>query len=67
MKDLNDVKWGWVKDPPDSRDFSARRFVYAELPLPSEYTVYPGTIVYDQGSRPACVGFACAGVKTDEE
>lgn len=58
---------GWIPDKPDERDFQARKFVYAALPLPSNYFVYPNTYIYDQGSHPACVGFACAGAKTDEE
>jgi hypothetical protein len=67
MKDLNQLKWGWIKDQPDARDFQAKRFVYAELPVPTNYFVNPNTPVYNQGSHPACVGYSCAGVKTDEE
>lgn len=62
-----DIHWGWVKDPRDSRDFPARRLVVTEMPLPSRYFVNPDTVIYDQGSEPACVGYAGAGVKTDEE
>lgn len=67
MKQLSDIKWGWVKDQVDSRDFLAKRFIVSEFPLPSTYMVYPGTIIYNQGTHPACSGFASAGVKTDEE
>lgn len=67
MTQLRDIKWGWQKDHPDSRDFSAKKFIVATFPLPSTYLVYPNTIIYDQGSYPACAGYASAGVKTDEE
>ncbi len=67
MKDLREVKWGWKKDPVDDRDFPAHLLIYAEMPLPSNYFVYPGTPIYNQGNQPACVGYSCAGVKSDEE
>lgn len=65
--DLNKVQWGWEKDPEDPRDFPAERLVFAALPLPASYYVWPDTPIYDQGSSPSCVGFSCAGVKSDEE
>src|SRR4030042_5460809 len=58
---------GWIKDPLDIRDFSAGRLIFAEVPVPSNYFVHPDTPVYNQGMQPACVGYACAGVKSDEE
>lgn len=64
---INKYPSGWVKDKPDRRDFPARKFVYAEVPLPTNYFVYPNTNIYNQGQEPACVGYSCAGVKTDEE
>lgn len=67
MKDLSLVKFGWVKDQPDPRDFAATKFVYTLLPVPANYFVNPDTPVYNQGSSPACVGYSCAGVKSDEE
>jgi len=67
MKTLEEIKFGWLKDPVDSRDFPARSLVYAALPLPKTYWCNPNTPVYNQGSTPSCVGYASAGVKTDEE
>jgi hypothetical protein len=67
MKSLNEINWGWKKDKVDPRDFSAKKLVFAELPVPPVYFVNPNTPIYNQGSRPACVGYAAAGVKTDEE
>ena len=68
MKDISEVKMGgWVKDREDPRDFPAVRLVFAEMPLPANYFINPNTPVYNQGSHPACVGYACAGIKSDEE
>jgi hypothetical protein len=67
MKDLSVVKWGWEKDPEDKRDFPASKLVFAEMPLPTNFFVWPDTPIYNQGSKPACVGYSCAGVKSDEE
>jgi hypothetical protein len=67
MRSLSEVKWGWLKDPVDKRDFPATKLIFTEMPLPSNYFVNPNTPVYNQGSHPACVGFSCAGVKSDEE
>jgi hypothetical protein len=64
---LTDIKWGWEKDRPDARDFSAVKLVYTQLPTPPSYFVNPNQPIYNQKSHPACVGFASAGVKTDEE
>jgi hypothetical protein len=64
---IDDIRWGWRKDPPDARDFAARRLIVMEMPLPRRYFVYPETIIYDQGSSPSCVGWSAAGIKTDEE
>lgn len=64
---IDDIRWGWIKDPSDPRDFPAKKLVYAELPLPSKYTCNPVAPIYNQGSNPSCVGHACAGVKSDEE
>lgn len=64
---LESIQWGWRKDPEDLRDFQAKRLIYAEMPLPSTYWCNPNTPVYNQGSRPACVGYAGAGVKSDQE
>ena len=61
------IKWGWVKDKEDSRDYPATRLIVKPVVLPKEYIVNPNTIIYDQNGLPACVGFATAGVKTDEE
>ena len=65
--DVANVRFGWRKDWEDKRDFSARRFIVAEFPLPKTYRVNPSTFIYNQGMHPACVGYASAGVKTDEE
>ena len=68
MKDLSEITMnGWLKDSRDERDFPAKKLIFAEMPLPSNYFVYPDTPVYNQGSHPACVGYACAGIKSDEE
>jgi hypothetical protein len=67
MKNLSNIKFGWIPDEPDLRDFSATSLIYAAKPLPKNYFVYPNTYIYNQGNQPACVGYACAGVKTDEE
>ncbi len=67
MRDLSEIKWGWKKDLEDKRDFPAAKLVYAEMPLPTNFFVNPGTPIYNQGSKPACVGYSCAGVKSDEE
>lgn len=67
MKTLKDVGFGYKKDPVDTRDFSAKKLIFAELPLPTSYRVNPNTIIYNQNGYPACVGFASAGVKTDQE
>lgn len=58
---------GWLKDPEDKRDYSIRRLPIAAITLPDEYAVDKETIIYNQGSMPACVGYSCAGVKTDQE
>jgi hypothetical protein len=60
-------EWGWKKDPPDPRDFPANRLILLAALLPRNFTIYPATPVYNQGSKPACVGYACAGAKTDQE
>jgi hypothetical protein len=67
MKDLSTIQWGWVKDPEDKRDFPAQKLIFAEMPLPTNYFAWPDTPIYNQGSNPSCVGFCCAGVKSDEE
>lgn len=67
MKTLEQVRWGWEKDPPDERDFQATRLIYAAMPLPATFLVNPNTPIYNQGDLPACVGYSCAGVKSDEE
>jgi hypothetical protein len=67
LKRLSDIQWGWIKDIPDPRDFSAKKLIYTEMPLPPNYFVNPNQPIYNQGSAPACVGFACAGAKSDEE
>ncbi|MFH1031137.1 MAG: hypothetical protein V1767_01000 [Chloroflexota bacterium] len=61
------MQYGWIKDVPDSRDFSAKDLIFAAPALPSKFIVDPGTVIYNQGSAPACVGFSSAGVKTDQE
>ena len=61
------IQWGYEKDQPDSRDFQAERLIFRALPLPKRYFVNPNTPVYNQGQKPSCVGWAAAGVKTDEE
>jgi len=58
---------GWIRDLPDSRDFEATKLIYTEMPLPSKYRVNPDTPIYNQGSNPSCVGFSCAGAKSNEE
>lgn len=58
---------GYIPDIPDSRDFPAKRLIYAAQPLPSTYRVDPHTIIYDQDGKPKCVTSAVCGVKTDQE
>lgn len=59
--------YGAIPDVPDSRDFPATRLLVKEVALPESYRVNPNTLIYDQNGYPACVGFAGAGIKTDEE
>lgn len=61
------MRYGWVKDPEDQRDYSAVRLITKEVALPEEYIVDMLTPVYQQGDYPACVGFSAAGIKTDQE
>lgn len=67
MKNLSRIKWGWKKDLEDKRDLPAHKLIFAEVPLPPVYWCNPHTPIYNQGSTPACTGFALAGVKSDEE
>lgn len=64
---IEKIIFGRIPDTADSRDFNIRKLLYRDVPLPSKYIVNPNTIVYNQGSTPACVGYSAAGVKTDQE
>ncbi len=61
------MNFGWKKDREDLRDFDARRLIIAEFPLPKTFLIDAKPMIYNQGSEPSCVGFSCAGAKTDEE
>ena len=66
----NKFGMGWVKDPVDKRDYNIRKLLPEAKKvavLPTTFTVYPNTIIYDQGQTPRCVAYASSGVKTDEE
>lgn len=67
MKDLSQIQLNYHHDTEDKRDFLAPKFIFAEMPTPDNYDVWPDTPVYNQGTRPSCVGYCCAGVKSDEE
>jgi len=61
---------GWIKDPPDARDYNIRSLIPPDkrvIGLPVNYIVYPDTIIYNQGSTSQCVAHALSGVKTDQE
>ena len=67
---LGNFGLGWIKDPPDQRDYNVRSLIPPEKKvaiLPDKYTVYPDTIIYNQGSTSECVAHALSGVKTDQE
>jgi hypothetical protein len=64
---MNIFGMGWIKDPIDARDYNIRKLAPPRVALPESYIVYPGTIIYDQGSTSKCVAYASSGVKTDEE
>ena len=58
---------GWLKDHTDSRDFDARKLIYAEVPIPKTYRVDPTPLIYNQGNTPECVAGSACGVRTDDE
>ena len=65
--DSSKIKLSRLPDPKDARDFSIRKLIFRDVPLPSRYLINEGGLIYNQESLPACVAFAGAGVKTDQE
>ena len=67
MADKTPRRFGWIKSPPDPRDFNLKCFIpkVEEEVLKEKYWDFPAASL-DQGSTPHCVGFSMADFGINE-
>jgi len=58
---------GLVKSPLDTRDRLLSAYSPLPVAIPKEFPPTFDLTVYNQGTEPSCVGYACASIKEDKE